>query len=358
METPAPPDFVDNPLLELFYKAMAATSGVVVILGLAWSVVALVEVWVIVSGALLVGASLAPAVEWLEKMHMPRAIAVSVTFLAVTAGAVIALMSLIPTIMGQGQDLATSLPLYVDNLQALMTTLHARHPAIPEGSKMIGFMAEQGSQVLSNAFSLTGRFVWIMVVVLSILFLALFMLLDGRSLQANLLRLIPIRQRSQLPALLQTVERRIGRYMLGLGIICLLAGLVTWWSMAILGVPYALLIGAVTALLQAIPLVGPLVGGGLAALLGLSISAKLAVYAMVAYTVIQQVIGQFLFPLLMGRTIGMHPVWIAVALLVGGTLYGLTGAFLAIPMAIAISIVIECYYLPWAESKAAEMDSK
>ena len=350
-----PPLPVAYPYRDLFYRAMAATAGAMLILGLAWSLVALIEVWVIGLGALLIAATLSPMVDWLTRAgRMPRGVAVGVTFLAVSAGVTVILMVLIPQVMTQGQELANALPAYVDKLQGQMTKLHARHPAVPEGSRLMEYAAETGSQVLGNAFTMTGKFVWLVIVFLSILFLAFFILLDGRRLQQTVVRMIPIPQKSHVPALLHTVDQRVGRFMLGLAVICGIAGIVTWWAMALLGLPYALLVGAVTALLQAVPFVGPLVGGALAGLLGLSVSGSLAVWAIVVYTAIQQVIGQALFPLIMGRTIGMHPVWVAVVLLVGGTLYGLTGAFLAIPVAIAVSIVIECYYLPWADAKSAE----
>lgn len=349
-----PPLAHGRPYRDVFYRAMSAAAGVLLILALGFCAVALVEVWMIMLGAMLLGATLRPAVEWqTEQLKLPRALAVSTTFGAVLAVIAVLFIVLIPMIMTQGQDLAVRLPALVADLQALLTRLHAEHPFVPEGTQLMPFLANQGSQVVGNAFSLTTRFLWLLVVVLSILFLALFLLLDGWRLQRTLLRLIPIPQKSHLPALLHTVEERVGRYMLGLALICILAGLLTWGALAFMGVPYALLIGGVTALLQAIPFVGPLIGGALAALLALSRSPETALWTVLVYTIIQQIIGQFLFPVLMGRTLGMHPVWIALALLIGGTLYGLVGAFIAIPVAIALSIVIECYYLPWAEAQAA-----
>ena len=342
------------PYLNLFYRAMAATAGVMLILALAWSLIALIEVWVIVLGALLVASSLRPPVDGLMHLRLPRAAAVGVTFLAVSALVTVLLAVLIPQVMTQGQDLATSLPLYVDNVQAQLTKLHAKHPLVPESSRIMSYIAETASQVMANAFTITGKFVWLTIVFISILFLAFFMLLDGRQLVETVVRLVPLRQKAHIPALMHTVERRVGGYMLGLLVICVIAGVLTWGALALLGLPYALLVGAVTALLQAIPFVGPIVGGALAGLIGLSKSGSLALWAIVVYAGIQQVVGQALFPLIMGRTIGMHPVWVAVVLLVGGTLYGLTGAFLAIPVAIAVSIVIECYYLPWADAKSAD----
>jgi predicted PurR-regulated permease PerM len=349
-----PPLPMAYPYRDLFYKAMATTAGVLVVVGVAWGLLSLMEVWMILVGALLLAATLSPAVAFLVQHRFPRLLAVSITFITVAAGVGVVFVVLIPGIMAQGQELAARLPGYASDLQDLLSKLHAAHPAIPEGTQVMGFVGEQASVVLGNAFSLTTRFVWILVVVLSILFLALFMLLDGARLQNNLVRLVPIPQKSHIPALLHTVQERVGQYMLGVAFICGLAGVVTWAALAIMGVPYALLIGAVTTILQVVPFVGPLFGGGIAFLIGLSKSPETAVWTLVAYVVIQQVIGQFFFPLIMGRTIGMHPVWVMMAILIGGSLYGLVGAFVAIPVAITISIVLECYYVPWAEAKAAE----
>ncbi|HEY9722193.1 MAG TPA: AI-2E family transporter [Oscillatoriaceae cyanobacterium] len=338
----------------LFYKAMAATAGVLLIAGLAWSVVTLVEVWMIMLGALLLAATLEPAVAWLTRRRMPRGLAVTIAYLALLSGATILVLVLIPAVMTQGQELAGRLPDYAEQFQGLLARWHERHPLIPPGSQVMAYLAQQGSTMLGSAFSWTTRVIWLLIVALSILFLALFILLDGRRLMDTLLRLIPFSQKAQLPALARTLQERIGHYMLGLVVICLLAGVITWGALGAMGVPYALLIGALTAILQAIPFVGPLIGGGLAVSAGFSHSPQLALWTLIVYTVIQQLIGQFIFPLIMGRTLGIHPVWIALALLVGGTLHGLVGAFMAIPVAIAISIVLECYYFPWAEARASE----
>ncbi|MFP5501157.1 MAG: AI-2E family transporter [Candidatus Sericytochromatia bacterium] len=352
---PRPPLAVASPYRDLFYRAMSAAAGVLLVAGLAWSLVSLIEVWMILLGALLLAATLNPAVAWLEtRASMPRGVAVAITFMTVLAGVSVFLFVLIPGIITQGQELASKLPGYVAETQALLSRLHAQHPMIPEGGMIMSYVGEYGSTVLSNVFSLTTRFIWIVVVVLSILFLALFILLDGKRLQETVVRLLPIPQRAQVPALFHTVQERIGHFMLGLAFICILAGVITWGALALMGVPYALLIGAVTTLLQAVPFVGPLFGGALATLIALSKSPEAALWTVIVYAVIQQLIGQFFFPLIMGRTLGMHPVWIVIALLVGGTLYGLVGAFVAIPIAIAVSIVLECYYFPWAEAKAGD----
>jgi predicted PurR-regulated permease PerM len=351
---PVAPLPVAYPYRDLFYKAMSATAGVLVVAGVAWGLITLVEVWMILLGALLVSATLSPAVAFLMHLRLPRLLAVAVTFLTVLAGVSIVFIVLIPGIMAQGQELAARLPAYAGDVQAYLTRLHEQRPFIPEGTQVMGFLAGQASVMLGNAFSLTTRFVWIIVVVLSILFLSLFMLLDAARLQETLMRLMPIPQKSHMPALLHTVQERVGQYMLGVAFICGLAGVLTWGVLALMGVPYALLIGAVTTILQVVPFVGPLFGGAIAALIGLSKSPETALWTLVVYAVIQQVIGQFLFPLVMGRTIGMHPVWVMLAILIGGTLYGLVGAFVAIPIAIAVSIVLECYYMPWAEARAGE----
>ncbi|MFN3429463.1 MAG: AI-2E family transporter [Candidatus Sericytochromatia bacterium] len=273
---PMPPLPIAYPYRDLFYRAMAATAGVLLVGGMAWGLVNLMEVWMILLGALLVGATLNPAVIFLMKWRLPRLLAVAVTFLTVLVGLGVVFVVLIPGIMAQGQELASKLPAYAGELQSYLTRLNTEHPNIPAGTQVMEFLAAQASSVLGNAFSLTTRFVWILVVALSVLFLSLFMLLDGARLQDTLMRLMPIPQRSHMPALLHTVQERVGQYMLGVAFICGLAGVLTWAVLAVMGVPYALLIGAAQHLaaqvqgqhvaldggIDPVGLGGPVEGGG------------------------------------------------------------------------------------------------
>lgn len=343
----------ETPARRAFIVGLAGAAGALCVAAFAWSVVALVEVWLVGLGALLLAATLAPAMSYLQRrVGLPRPWAATAAFLCALALLAVALFGLLPSALTQGQELAGQLPGLAATWQAELAKLHAEHPGVPEGRQVMGFLAERGAAMLENALTLTTRFVWGVVVTLTILFLAFFVLLDGPRLQAALLRGVPHGIKRQIPGLLHTLEARVGRYMLGLAATSAVAGALTWGVMALMGVPYALLIGALTMALQAIPFVGPLAGAGLAGGLALAQSPQKALWVLGAYFAVQQVIGQFLFPLLVGRSIGMHPAWIALALLIGGTLYGLAGAFLAIPVAIALSLVLESYYLPWAEARA------
>lgn len=335
-----------------FWTACAAASGVALVAALAWSLIALVEVWVIVLGALLVGATLRPAVQAMVRRQVPRPLAVGLTVaVAFTVGTVL-LLGLLPTVAEQGLALANALPGQAERVELWLERAHARYPALPQGSAMVESAGQWASGALAGAFGFTARLLWLGVVGLSVLFLAVLMLLDGGLLREGLMRLLPFPQRAVLPALVETMQARVGHYMLGLGLVAVIAGAVTWASLALLGVPYSLLVGVVTAALQAIPLVGPLIATALAVALGLTASGKAALVALVACTVIQQVVGNLIYPVVVGRTVGIHPFWVGVVLLIGGVLYGLVGAFLAIPLAIAASLMMETYYLPWADARA------
>lgn len=343
----------ETPARRAFLAGMAGAAGVLAVAALAWSVVALIEVWLVAFGALLLAATLSPASSYFQRRwRLPRPWAATIAFLFALTLLAVALFGLIPTALSQAQELAGQLPGLTASWQSDLARLHARYPSVPEGTQVMSFLAQRGAAMLEGALTITTRLVWSIVLALTILFLAFFILLDGPRLRTALLRGVPHEVKRQIPALLHTLEARVGRYMLGLAGTSAVAGALTWAVMAIMGVPYALLIGAVTLALQAIPFVGPLVGALLAGALALAQSPQKALWVLGVYFAIQQAIGQFLFPLLVGRSIGMHPAWIALALLIGGTLYGLVGAFLAIPVAIALSLLLESYYLPWAEARA------
>jgi len=112
-------------------------------------------------------------------------------------------------------------------------------------------------------------------------------------------------------------------------------------GLAFLGVPYFYVVALVAAVGETIPIVGPVIGGVTAVAVALTVSAKLALTVGVYFLVLHQLEANVLVPKIMERRVGVSPVAVMVALLVGGALWGVIGAILAIPTAAIISVIIE-----------------
>jgi predicted PurR-regulated permease PerM len=108
-----------------------------------------------------------------------------------------------------------------------------------------------------------------------------------------------------------------------------------------MGVPYFYVIALIAAIGETIPIVGPVIGGITAVAVAITVSTKLALSVGVYFLVLHQLEANILVPKIMEKSVGVSPVAVLVALLVGGALWGLVGAILAIPTAAILSVVIE-----------------
>jgi len=123
----------------------------------------------------------------------------------------------------------------------------------------------------------------------------------------------------------------------------------TFIGLWLLGVKYSLFLGIMAGVLELIPYVGPILTGGLAVLIGLGDSASLAVYALILFTVLQQLESHVLIPMVMKYTITLNPVVTMTALLIGGTVFGIPGMILSVPIAVMFQEIVE----DWAGTKQA-----
>jgi predicted PurR-regulated permease PerM len=130
----------------------------------------------------------------------------------------------------------------------------------------------------------------------------------------------------------------VGGFIRGQALIALIVGVVTGIAMAVIGVPFAGMIGVIAGVTNIIPYVGPIVGGFVAAVVALFVDPWLAVWAILAFVAIQQLESMFLSPRIMSDQVGIHPVLVIVVLLAGASLGGLLGMLLAVPVAGVIRV--------------------
>jgi predicted PurR-regulated permease PerM len=120
-----------------------------------------------------------------------------------------------------------------------------------------------------------------------------------------------------------------------------------WISMVLLGVPYAFLLGVSAAVLELIPIVGPIFAGSVAVLVAFSQTFNLALYTLIIFVAIQQLESSVLIPLVMKHQVGLHPALVLVALLAGSALAGIIGIILAVPITVFLQELVE----GWSEEK-------
>jgi len=154
-------------------------------------------------------------------------------------------------------------------------------------------------------------------------------------------RLAPQSRRARVILLGDEVFTKVGGYVLGNFLTSVIAGVGTYIWLVIFGVPYPILLGLLVALLDLIPVIGSTVGGAIVSLVALTVSLPVAIATLGFYVVYRLAEDYLIVPRIMGRTVEVPAVVTVVAVLLGGTLMGLIGALVAIPVAAALRLLLQ-----------------
>jgi predicted PurR-regulated permease PerM len=181
---------------------------------------------------------------------------------------------------------------------------------------------------------------------LLVLILTFYFLLDGGRIGGYLLRFVPAEHRLHAREVARRVHVVLGRYVRGQLLLIALMSVVTYAVLRLgFGLPYAVALAIATGFLEVIPLLGPLIAGGMATSVALAHGGPgMAVGVAVAYTVLRQIEDQLVMPLVVGRTVHLHPVATLFAVLAGGAIAGVLGMLLAVPAAAAIKVLLDYLY--------------
>jgi predicted PurR-regulated permease PerM len=317
-----------------------------------------VLIWTLVS--VFLALALNPAVDALERRGVGRrGAAVAIVYLVVVLviGGLGALI--VPTLVQQVNDLVDAAPGYVSDLTAgrgplgfLETKYHVveRVTEAVEGNGS-GRLAGGASAALDVARSV----VTFVVAAVTITFMTFFMLLEGPAWIERLLGLMSETSRPRWAAIGRDVYRTVGGYVTGNLLISLIAGVATTVVLLALGVPFALALGLLVAILDLIPLAGATLAAVIVTLVAFTHSLTAAIVVLAFFVVYQQLENHLLQPLVYGRTVQLSPLAILISVLVGAEVAGVIGALCAIPVAGTIQILIVDWQRARRERRAAKL---
>jgi predicted PurR-regulated permease PerM len=179
----------------------------------------------------------------------------------------------------------------------------------------------------------------------AVVMLTFYWTLESEYVKNAIFLLIPLPKREAVRQVVVEIETKVGRYLLGQGLLCLIVGLVAFFAYLLIGLPHALLLAVFAGLLEAVPLVGPFLGAVPAVIIGLSVSPTTALWVVVASIIIQQFENSYLVPRVMNSVIGIRPLVSLLSLLAFGSLYGILGALIALPLASVIQLLLNRFLL-------------
>jgi predicted PurR-regulated permease PerM len=177
----------------------------------------------------------------------------------------------------------------------------------------------------------------------AILLLTFHWTLEGPRTIRSLLLLVPKGQRESIGELISAMETKVGSYIAGQAVLCVVIGLMALVAYLLIGLPNALVLALLAGVLEAVPMIGPLLGAIPAALVALSLSPAKLVWVIVATIVIQQLENSLLVPRVMRKAVGVNPFVSLLAIFAFSSFFGIAGALMAIPMAAIIQLLLDRY---------------
>lgn len=307
-----------------------------IILGI-WLLYAVRDVVILFFIVLVIVAALGPLVDRMSR-YIPRVLSViilSVIFLGILAA--IGFL-IVPPVVTEIKQIAINLPVIAAKFGPIYQKIQNSIGNYQQG---LFNVSSQIGKITGGLYSTTVGFISGLVGFLTILVLAFYMLIEQNAIKNFLNQSIPLEKKEKIVPVLKKIGEKMGSWLRGQFLLMVIIGILDGIALVSLGIPYALTLAVWGGLVEVIPYIGPWLGLIPALIIAFTISPLKGLLILIAYIVIQQLESSFLAPKIMGKAVGLSPVIIILSLLVGGQLFGLLGVIIAVPIAGALSVLIQ-----------------
>jgi predicted PurR-regulated permease PerM len=298
---------------------------------------------------LLVAAVLNPVVAWLERRRVPRSVAAAGLGLLLLGVAATAIWFGVSPLIDQLAQLAREAPTLWDELRGRAQRFFASRPELmvqlPTANELVQRLGPMLSGIAGQLGRYTINLATVVVSLVLLVVLVVYTLASPHPLVASLLAAVPERHRPKAERILAAVLARLKAWAIGSLLLGLIVGILTGLGLYLLKVPFALVFALLAAFGELLPNLGPFLSAIPPVLVALAVDPMLALWVAVLFLVVQQLENNLIVPLVMSRTLDLHPLSVTFMVLVMGTLFGVVGAILAVPATVVIKTLYQELYL-------------
>jgi predicted PurR-regulated permease PerM len=294
-----------------------------------------------------------PLVERLARRKVPRVVGGCLSYIVFGGLVVLVGFLIVPLISNQAAEFAEELPELSERLSLWVADIGDRFGVSVSAGRLDSIATDiqdwlrdpANQEVIIESLGQVGEIalgvVEIALLVLLAPVLALYILMDAPGLRESALRLVPQEMRSEAAHVGFTIAKAVGGFVRGQLLVALIVGLLSSLGLLMLDLPFWLIVGLIAGFLNIVPFVGPWVGGLLGTMTAV-VAGDLSkvIWVVVIFVIIQQLDNHLISPVILRYTVKLHPVSIILALLVGGSLGGLFGVLVAVPITAVIKILL------------------
>ena len=323
-----------------------------------WLLIRLWPILLVLIVALLIVGTMSPAVSWMEARGVKRGLGIAIVFTLLFVVAVLAVTLTIPSLVAQASTLVGQEPLFRARLSDYLARSNLTEP-LADWLRNVKYEAFW-TDISATVFAFSMRIFEITAYGASAIFLALYIMIDRDRLRGGLFAVVPRSHHIRLARVMMNLETIVGAYIRGQFITCLLIAAFSFVLLVACGVPNALALAVFAGVADVLPYIGaflsiaPMV---LAALARGPVVVAVVLLIMLAY---EEFESRVLVPRVYGRSLRLPASVVLFALLAGGTLMGVLGALLALPIAAAVIMLVEelRFELPGQQEQVADVEQR
>jgi predicted PurR-regulated permease PerM len=303
------------------------------------------DVLIIFLFSIVVASAVNPFANWLEKRKIPRLFGVLLLYIVVFTLIIFVSSLVVPSVSHDLSQLTALFPKIVETVSMSLDSVQQGSPQyfdfVSEVQNILDVLSSYFQQFSQSAISIIvgifgGLFSFIAIVVIS-----LYLAMMKNGIETFLQSVLPDEYEKYAINLWKRAEIKVGRWLQGQLLLALVVGLSVYVGLSLMNVRFALIFGVLAMLLEIVPVAGPILAAIPAIFIAFLQDPMLGVWVIVFYIAVQQLENHILVPVVLGRTTGLNPAIVIMALLIGAKLAGIAGAILAVPVASVLVEVID-----------------
>ncbi|MBF0805391.1 MULTISPECIES: AI-2E family transporter [unclassified Streptococcus] len=301
-----------------------------------------------------------PLVNFLESRKIPRLWAIVLVFVLILALLVWGVAVLIPNLRNQFLAFVHNFPAYLDQAEVVVNELisqpmfEAARPQFMElnneiSNRLTEFVSQYSPRAVDWASNFLSSVSQFFVAILIMPFIVFYLLRDGKELNLYLSTFMPTRFRPTFSRIMADVNKQLGNYVQGQITVAFIVAIMFIIFFKLIGLNYAVTLGVTAGFLNLIPYLGSFLAMIPALILGLIAGPTMLIKVILVFIIEQTIEGRFVSPLILGSQLNIHPLTILFVLLTSGSMFGVWGVFLGVPVYASLKVIVEAFFTWYQE---------
>lgn len=323
--------------VEFSFTSIFWVLGIVLTL---WLFVHLQDILMSLAIAFILATAIAPLIDYLQKKKIPRSLSISVIYILLITVLALIIRLIVPPFASQITAIYQNRMSYINTISGYFGSY-----SVPIRTNVLSAINKFSASFMNMNYSglvtgAKGIFSGIIDVIL-VFVLSFYFLLSKKGMEKSITQYVPKQYQKQVTSIYRKISKKMSAWLQGQVFLGLIVFAVNFVGLSVLRVNYALTLAIISGLLEVLPIIGPWISGGLAAIVALTMSPILGLIVVAWYVLVQQLENHIIVPMVMKRSLGLNPVAVILALLIGGKLLGITGIIISVPVAAAIGVLLE-----------------